>query len=127
MASDGVMLTQFRKKIAAHMAGTGTLAPAKYVAFGDGGHNSDGSVVAVSEQQTGLNHEVLRKELSSIKQEDLLSFTGKGAIEKEELVGIALSEAAIIDADGDCIAVKNFPPKVIGSDERYELAIRVRF
>lgn len=127
MAGDGVMLTQFRRKIAAHMAGSGVLSPAKYVAFGDGGHNADGSVVSVSEQQTGLNHEVLRKELSAIKQEDLLSFTGKGAIEKEELVGVALSEAALIDSDGDCIAVKTFPPKVIGSDERYEIAIRVRF
>lgn len=127
MASDGVMLTQFRKKIAAHMTGVGILAPAKYIAFGDGGHKSDGTVLPASEKQTALNHEVMRKLLGEIIQEDELSFTAKGTIEKNELLGVAISEAAIVDADGDCIAVKNYPPKVVGEDESYAIAIKVRF
>ena len=118
MASEAVILTTFRQKIAAHMAGNGTLAPAKYIAFGDGGHKKDGSVVPVSEEQAGLNHEVLRKELSYVTQDDPLSFTGKGAIDKNELLATVLSEAGLVGADDDFIALKTFPPKVIGSDDR---------
>ena len=126
MAAEAVVLTGFRKKIAAHLAGKGTLKPIKYMAFGDGGHRPDGSVISPLESQTGLNNEVLRKELSFIKQEDELSVTGAGVIEKAECVGKALSEAALLDADGELVAVKNFAPKLKESDERYECMILVR-
>lgn len=126
MATEAVVLTKFRQKIAAFMAGTGTLAPAKYIVFGDGGHNSDGTVKPVSEVQDGLRHEILRKEMTSAYQDDLLSFTVKGDIDKNELVGSVISEVGIADAEGDIIGVKNYPPKVIGADERYGMLVRVR-
>lgn len=127
MASEAVVLQTFRQRIAAHMAGKGTLAPAKYMVFGDGGHNADGSVKPVSDTQTALNHEVLRKELTSVKQEDLLSFTARSAVDKNELVGTVLSEYGIADSNGDLIGIKTFPPKVIGQDESYEMYLRLRF
>ena len=52
--------------------------------------------------------------------------TGAGVIEKAECVGVALSEAALLDADGVLVAVKNFAPKIKESDERYECVIKVR-
>lgn len=127
MAAEAVVLTSFREKIAAHMAGNGTLKPIAHMAFGIGGHREDGSVIAPSEKQTTLNNEQLRKPLSVIAQEDALSVTGTAVIEKEEMVGLALSEAALVDADGGLIAVKNFAPKVKEADERYECSILVRF
>lgn len=126
MAAEAVVLTGFREKIAAHLAGKGTLKPVKYMAFGDGGHKPDGSVIPPSENQKALKHQVLKKELSYIKQEDVLSVTGAGVIEKAECVGVALSEAALLDADGELVAVKNFAPKIKESDERYECVIKVR-
>jgi hypothetical protein len=41
MAAEAVLLKSFRERIAAHMAGNGTLYPIKYIAYGDGGHNSN--------------------------------------------------------------------------------------
>lgn len=126
MAAEAVVLTGFREKIAAHLAGKGNLKQIKFMAFGDGGHKADGSVISPSETQKTLKNEVLRKELSYIKQEDTLSVTGAGVIEKAECVGVALSEAALLDADGELVAVKNFAPKVKEADERYECVIKVR-
>ncbi len=127
MAAEAVVLTSFREKIAAHMAGKGTLKPIAYMAFGVGGHREDGSVIPPSEKQTALNDERLRKPLTVITQEDTLSVTGRAVIEKSEMNELPLSEAALVDADGAMIAVKNFAPKVKEADERYECAILVRF
>lgn len=127
MAAEAVVLTSFREKIAAHMAGKGTLKPIASMAFGTGGHREDGTVIPPSEKQTKLNSEKLRKSLVVITQEDALSVTGTAVIEKGEMVGEALSEAALLDADGGLIAVKNFAPKVKEADERYECSILVRF
>lgn len=128
MATDAVLTTYFREQIAAHMAGKSTLAPLKYMAFGDGGHDpATMEPLSPSENQTSLNHEVLRKELTLIKQEDSLSVTGKGSIESSELVGTYLSEAALIDSDGKIIGVKNFAPKIKENDERYDIYVKVRF
>ena len=128
MATDAVLTTYFREQIAAHMAGKSTLAPLKYMAFGDGGHDpTTMEPLAPSENQTSLNHECLRKELTLIKQEDSLSVTGKGSIESSELVGTYLSEAALIDSNGNVIGVKNFAPKIKENDERYDIYVKVRF
>lgn len=128
MATDAVLTTYFRERIAAHMAGKSTLAPLKYMAFGDGGHDpATMEPLSPSENQTALNHEVLRKELSLIKQEDSLSVTGKGAIEASELVGTYLSEAALVDSEGQLIGIKCFAPKIKEGDERYDIYVKVRF
>lgn len=126
MAAEAVLLTQFRQKVAGHIAGKETLKPITHMAFGDGGHRDDGTVIPPSEAQTALKHEILRKPLAVVNQEDLLSATGSGVIEKDELVGKAISEAALVDGDGDVVAVKNFAPKLKEADERYDVSIRVR-
>ena len=127
MATEAIILTQFREKLAAHMAGTRTLPVIAFMAFGDGGHDADNEAIPPSESQTALRHEVLRKKLSFLKQEDTLSVTGKGSVEAEELVGVELSEAALVDADGDLIGIKTFAPKKKEADERYDISIKVRF
>nr|DAF90841.1 MAG TPA: tail-collar fiber protein [Myoviridae sp. ctZhz2]DAI71758.1 MAG TPA: tail-collar fiber protein [Caudoviricetes sp.] len=127
MAIEAVVVTAFREKIAAHLAGKGTLKPIRFMAFGVGGHDSDGNPIMPAEGQTALKDERLRKELSVITQEDTLSVTGTGVIEKAEMVDMALSEAGLLDADGELVAVKNFAPKIKEADERYECSMLVRF
>ena len=128
MATDAVLTTYFREQIAAHMAGKSTLAPLQYMAFGDGGHDPETmEPLSPSETQTELNHEILRKPLALIKQDDSLSVTGKGSIEANEIVGAALSEAALVDANGKLIGVKNFAPKIKEADERYDIYVKMRF
>ena len=127
MAAEAVLLKSFRERIAAHMAGNGTLYPIKDIAYGDGGHNANLQHISPSEDATALQHEVLRKEVAAVRQDDSLSVTGKGTIENNELIGTQLSEAALVDSQGNLIGIKTFAPKVKEADERYQIEIKVRF
>ena len=126
--AEAVTLKSHRRRIAAQMARGTPVAKVAYMAFGDGGHNSTTlKAIQPSDDQIALKHEVLRKALSAIEQEDLYSVTGRGLIEAAELVGVKVSEAALVDANGNLIGIKNFAPKVKESDERYEISIKLRY
>lgn len=127
MATEAVVLKQFREKLAAHMAGNAVLKPIAYMAFGDGGHDADNEAIPPSENDTALKHEVLRKPIAYVKQEDSLSVTGRGTIEANELIDIEFSEAALVDGDGNLIGIKSFAPKKKEADERYDVSIKLRF
>lgn len=125
--AEAITVDAYRKRIAKHMADNSALPPIAYMAFGDGGHNADLTPKAPSAAATALTHEVLRKPLASISQEDLFSVTGKGVIEAAELAGVRISEAALLDANGQLVGLKTFAPKLKESDERYEISIKLRF
>lgn len=126
--ADAVLLDSFRKRLAAHMAGKDQLHPIAYMAFGDRGHNpEDLSVIPPSAKQLELNHEILRKELTTVYQEDDFSVTGKGTVENADIVGAYLSEAALCDSEGNVLAIRNFAPKIKENDEMYDVSIRLRF
>lgn len=125
--SEAVTVNGFRQRLAAHMAGVATLAPIAYVAFGDGGHNADMTPKAAGSSVTALYHEVLRKPLTSISQEDLLSVTGKGVVDSSEIVGGVISEAGLIDADGYLVGWKTFAPKFTEEGETYGVTLKLRF
>jgi len=125
--AEAVVANIYRQRLAARLAGGAPVAPIAFMAFGDGGHNADLTPKAPSAAATKLNHEILRKPLAGITQEDLYSVTGKGAIEKNEVIGAAISEAALIDANGQLVGLKTFAPKFKENDERYEISIKLRF
>jgi len=126
--AEAVTLLAYRRRLAAQAAGGTQVAKIAFMAFGDGGHDpATYRAKAPNENQTALNNELLRKPLAAISQEDLLSVTGRGFLEGGELVGKAISEAALIDAQGNLMGIKNFAPKVEESDERYEISIKMRY
>lgn len=126
--AEAVTLISHRKRLAKQMAGGPPVPKVAYMSFGDGGHDpSTLKAVQPSENQTALNHEVLRKPLMSIAQEDDLSVTGGGMLERDELIGVHISESALVDEAGNLIGIKNFSPKVKESDERYEISIKLRY
>lgn len=116
----------FRQRLAKHMFDGTALPQATHMAFGDGGHNGL-SPKPADASRTGLYHEVLRKSLSSIVQEDAYSMTGTGRIEFSELIGISISEAALLDSGGNMLGFRNFAPKVKESDETYDIKIKLKF
>jgi phage-related tail fiber protein len=126
--AEAITTNDYRRKMAAAMAAGAVLAPITHMAFGDGGHNT-GTLEAIPPQpeQEALNHELLRKPLALVLQEDEFSVTGRGVLAHEDLIGYAISEAALIDADGLIIGIKNFAPKVKESDEEYETNVKLRF
>lgn len=125
--AEAITVKGYRKRLAAAMAGGAPLKKVKFMAFGDGGHNANLTAKPPSDEQEALNHEVLRKVLTAVAQEDLFSVTGRGLLESNELIGLRISEAALLDEDGKLIGLKNFAPKVKESDERYEISIKLRF
>lgn len=125
--AEAITVDAYRQRLAKHMADNSSLPPVAFIAFGDGGHNPDLTPKAPLATATALTHEVLRKPLASITQEDGFSVTGKGVVESAELVGARISEAALLDASGQLVGLKTFAPKLKESDERYEISIKLRF
>jgi len=125
--SEATTCNAYRQRLAKNQY-NGTAAPqAMYMAFGDGGHNVDGTPKTPNPAQTALQHELLRKALSSKVQEDTYSLTGTGIIAAAELVGAHISEAGLLDASGNLMGFRNFAPKIKESDEDYSIKIKLKF
>lgn len=58
---EAVVADSYRRRVAAHMAGTGVLKPIAFIAYGDGGHNPDNTPKPADSGAAGLYHEVKRK------------------------------------------------------------------
>lgn len=125
--AEAITSNHYRRRIAKHMADNSPLPPIAFIAFGDGGHLANLTPKIPDPEATGLVHELLRKPLAGISQEDLFSVTGKGVIDNTELIGARISEAALLDANGAICGLKTFAPKLKEGDERYELNIKMRF
>lgn len=126
--AEAITVNAYRQRLARAMAGGAVLKPIRFMAFGDGGHDPETLKAIVPDPtQATLNHELLRKPLADVTHEDPLSVTGRGVVDYDELIGRAISEAALIDADGQIVGIKNFAPKIKESDERYETSVKLRF
>jgi len=124
--ADVVVTTAYRQTLAAGMRAAGaTVAPLTHMAFGDGGHNADNSVKPAD--QSALYHERLRKPLDLVFNEDPLSCTGKGSVALGELIGVTISEAALIDSMGRVVGMITFPPKVKDGTETFRCELKVKF
>lgn len=125
--SEAITLNAYRRRLAAHNAGLMVMKPIAFMAFGDGGHNADMTAKAPDEEATALFHEVLRKPLAAVTQEDFYSVTGKGLVDGDELIGVAVSEAALVDADGNLCGIKTFAPKHKEDGEQYGINLTLRY
>lgn len=126
--AEAITVVTFRQRLAAQMHDGPPAKPLAYMAFGDGGHDPVTlEPIAPSPNVTALRNELLRKPLAFIANEDPLSTTGRGVLEKLDLVGARISEAALLDEDGALIGYKTFSPKFKEADERYEITIKLRF
>ena len=124
--SEAITTNNFRQRIARHFFDGSALPQVTHMAFGDGGHTGLTPKPA-NGTQTSLVHELLRKPLEVVTQEDVYSVTGTGRIEASELVGISISEAALLDSAGNVLGFRNFAPKVKESDETYDIKIKLKF
>ena len=123
-----VIANAFRKRLAEHIAGGRPIKPAAFMAFGSGGHDAlSGESSTPNPDDPALKNELIRKPLARLETiENGFSAEGEGILEESELVDAELSEAALLDEDGNVIVFKNFKPKTKESDERYSIAIALR-
>lgn len=97
-----------RKKMAEARAGIRAVAPIVAMAVGDGGIDENGKVKIPGDT---LNHELLRREVESITKVSDTCYCYRLCIKEDELIGCELSEKALIDSDGDIVAILNFARK----------------
>lgn len=120
-----VITVTARQKIVKARAGEITLPKIAQMAFGSGGVDSAGAVIAPLENQTALTNELYRKDISKHTiAEDGLSCTYECTLDESELGGENISEAALCDADGDIIGIKTFTAKGKDSDSQMTFTLQ---
>lgn len=100
-----------RKKMAEATNSTGKIAKAEWIALGSGGTDSQGDIIPPNETAKSLASEVIRKKITKSKKTSDTSYEYYIELSESELVGEYISELALIDGDGDVIALSNFLPK----------------
>ena len=115
-ANKNVVITKLaRAKLVKARAGDITLPKIVGMAFGDGGVDEYGNVIAPTENQTALVSELMRKAISG---HELVSDTVERytcTLTENELAGEFISEIALYDEDGDLVCIKTFSKK--GKDD----------
>lgn len=109
------IITKVRRKKMAEAGMTGTIAKITQIAVGSGGVDSGGNPRAVSDADTQLVKELLRKSYHACRTGSETSRIYDIKLEPDELVGEYISEIMLIDEDGDPVAFMTFLPK--GKDD----------
>lgn len=121
MAENNSVITLVRRISLAQITSgaISTLPPVTHIALGDKGVDAAGVVIAPSESQTALNREVFRAEVDAPEYPVPTTARYTITVQKSELVGVAISEMALVDAQGRLCAIRNTLPKTKDSDEEF--------
>ena len=124
--ANSITAAKARAKFAQAHGTSGTLSKVVQMAFGDGGVDSNNVPIApvTGDPVAGisLGHELLRKPLDSVSYPVPTTVRFTGSLAETELIGKDISEIALIDADGDVVAVKTFTKK--GKDGESQLVFQ---
>lgn len=110
MATNAVVTKKGKEKIIRARAGDISLPRIRWMSFGSGGVDAGGAVIPTEESETSLKEEVIKIEITEHKIQDT-TCTYTCRIEADQAVGKKISELALVDSDGDLIAIKRFLPK----------------
>lgn len=84
-----------------------TLPKITHIALGTGGVNEDGDPLIPSDLQTALNSQVGQYEIEPVAYPEETTARYTITVPEHELVGEKISEAGLIDAEGNLCAIKN--------------------
>lgn len=118
--ANSVITLKAREKMVKARAGIQPLPVIVGMAFGDGGVDSSGTVLAPGET---LRNEILRKAIDGYTEITSTSYRYTSTLGKDELVGEAISEIALYDAEGDYVGLKTFRTKY--KDEDMEMVFEL--
>ena len=114
--ANSVITLQAKNKLLRARAGEGTATKIVGFAFGSGGVDSKGNVLIPSSEQTALNNELIRKEVSNVIMQSDTRCTYECKLELNDVPGASISEMGVYDEDGDFIAFVNFGAKMKSND-----------
>ena len=123
MANNAITTITAKRKMLLARAGAQTLPTIASMAFGNAGADETGEVIELFETQTALNNEIYRKEIDGYEIVNDIQIKYICTLTPEELAGQNISELALVDTDGDLLAIKNF--KAVGKDGEFEMTFKV--
>lgn len=110
--SQNVVITKAaRQKLVRARAGAIELPEIVGMAFGNGGVDAAGNIIAPGEGQTVLVNELYRKPVDGYSFPDDTICRYECTLTEQELAGEEISEIGLYDEDGDIIAIKAFKRK----------------
>lgn len=112
-----------KKKMLLARAGAESVAPITWMAFGDGGVETDGTVISPEEEQLELNHELYRKRITGYEIVSDVWIRYYCELTEEELADCNISELALVDAEGDLVSINNFKTK--GKDRDFSFTFKI--
>lgn len=121
--SNAVTTDIARSKMVKARSGDITLPKITHMAFGDGGTNLDGSPIAPSGNNNTLKHELLRKPIENHVYISPTTCRYSCKLIKNELNNKNINEIALVDEEGDLIAIKTFLNK--GKDQDMEMTFQI--
>lgn len=116
--AQGVITKTGREKLCRAHAGDISLPVITRMAFGNGGVDESGAVIAATGEEVSLRAELLSKDIEVHTYPETTTGRYSVRLGKSELVGEQLSEMGLVDAEGDLVAYKTFLPK--GKDDDME-------
>lgn len=119
MANNVIITKKARQNLVKSRAGDITLPKIIGMAFGDGGTNADGTVIAPTEDQTALRHELYRKKVDGHSMVADTTCRYECTLTESELADENISEIGLYDANGDIVCIKSFKRK--GKDDDLEM------
>lgn len=112
-----------KKKMLFARAGIQLLPQITQMAFGSGGVDLEGEVVELTEGQKALNDEIFRKDIDQYEVISDTQIEYKCTLAEGELVGKKISEIALVDAEGDLLAIKHFTAKE--KDDGWQMTFKI--
>lgn len=124
-STNAVITTVSRQKMVRARAGAlqSGLPPVTRMAFGNGGVDGTGTPITPSESATALGNELLRKNIDGYTFPTATSCRYSCKLTESELAGQNINEVALVDSDGDLVAIKTMTNK--GKDSDLEMTITV--
>lgn len=119
MANNVLITKKAREKLVKARAGVIILPKIVGMAFGDGGCDSSGNVIAPKEDQVELKHELYRKEIDGYSFISDTVCRYECTLIESELANEYISEIGLYDADGDIVCIKSFKRK--GKDDDLQM------
>lgn len=107
-----------RMKLVKARAGAITLPKVVGMAFGNGGVETDGTVIEPPDNQAALKNELYRKPIDGYTFPEDTICRYECTLAGNELAGEEISEIGLYDENGDIICIKNFTRK--GKDDDVE-------
>lgn len=116
-----------REKMVKARAGVATLPAVTAIAVGSGGIDSNGEPLIPVETQTALGNELMRKNIETIVETSSTSYKYSITLGLSDLPDTNINELALIDAEGDILAIKNFQNKFKDADSEVTFSLEDTF